>query len=452
MGRNLNLFRHGFGGEGAWIFITAILFLLTFLPAGIVCADTEDKEIRKELEELRAKVKDLDALKTRVQELEERLAAKDAGEGQETVKEELREKEGAAEKEGEKKKIVKLVSPYLDNLNITGGVSGGWFSTTNEGPGNKSSNFVLSNLLLDLSSEMEGGLLGFNVGLGGVTTPSVFDAPNDTTPDFRIEYASINLKPIRSLEGLSVETGLLKPNSGYESTYTFQNPNVTVGALASQQPYNAMGARVTYAFGEDLKLWGAMFKHRLDDDEYRTDDVYLNEYGEPRGLGAQDSSSWEVGVNGSVNGLGLSLYHYHLNDLRHLTGIVIDHTIDDLYGLKSLYLAVNGDYWRWSSRVDKYFKDDSSIGASLYIVPSLERLSFPLRLEYIHQGESRIYLDSPDAEDVYAVTFTPTYNLTCNVFLRGELSYVHADNGFSDDKGRLQDDKYMFAVETGVKF
>ncbi len=450
MGRDLNLFRYGFRGRGAWVFITAILFLLSFLPAWTVCADTEDKEIRKELEELRAKVKELDALKTRVQELEGRLAVKEIGEGQETAKEELKEDEGGEEKE--KKKIVRLVSPYLDNLNITGGVSGGWFSTTNEGPGNESSNFVLSNLLLDLSSEMEGGLLGFNVGLGGVTTPSVFDAPNDAIPDFRIEYASVNLKPIRSLEGLSVEAGLLKPNSGYEDTYTFCNPNITVGALASQQPYNAMGVGVAYAFSEDLEFWGGVFKHRLDDDEYRTDDVYINEYGEPRGLGGQDSNSWEVGVNGSVNGLGLSLYHYQLNGLRHLTGIVVDHTINDLYGLKSLYLVLNADYWRWSSRVDRYFKDDSSLGAGLYIVPSFERLSFPLRLEYIHQGESRIYLDSPDAEDIYAATFTPTYNLTCNVFLRGEVSYVHADNGFSDNKGRPEDDKYMFAVETGVKF
>lgn len=451
MGLKLNLFRCGFRGNSGGIFVIGLVFLLYFLSAGMVFADSEDKEIRKELEELRAKVRDLDALKARVQELEGRLAAKDAGEGQETVKEELREQEGAGEKEAEKKKIVKLVSPYLENLNITGGMSGGWFATTNEGPDNKSSNFVLSNLLLDLSSEMEGGLLGFNIGLGGVTTPSVFDAPNDTTPDFRIEYASVNLKPIRSLEGLSVEAGLLKPNSGYESTYTFQNPNITVGALASQQPYNAMGARVAYAFGEDMKLWGGVFKHRLDDDEYRTDDVYINEYG-PRSLGAQDSSSWEVGANGSIGGIGLSLYHYHLNDLRHLTGIVVDHTINDLYGLKSLYLAVNGDYWRWSSRVDKYFGDDSSIGASLYIVPYLEWLSFPLRLEYIHQGKSRIYLNNPDADDIYAVTFSPTYNLTCNVFLRGEVSYAHADNGFSDDKGKLQDDKYMFAVETGVRF
>ncbi|MGQ9500239.1 MAG: outer membrane beta-barrel protein [Dissulfurimicrobium sp.] len=420
----------------SWLFGIFLVFC-----SAITFADAQPNLIQ-EVDELKAQNR---MLMERLEQVEKELNALKPREGvseDETVRRELKEKE--KEGEQEKKKIVKLVSPYLDNLNITGGVSGGYFSTTNEGIDNKASNFVLSNLLLELSSEMDNGLLGFTVGLGGVTTPSVFDAPNDTTPDFRIEYASVKLKPIKALEAFSIEAGLLEPNSGYEDTYTFNSPNIMVGALASQQPYNAVGSRITYAFSEDLELWGGMFRHRLDDDEYRID--YYDRYGELVSRSGQDSDSWEAGISGSLKGLGFNLYHYQLNNLRHLTGLMAKYT------LSNVYMVLNVDYWRWSNGMDKYFKDDSSIGAALYIVPSFDKWSFPLRLEYIDQGKSRIYLDSIDADNIYSATFTPTYNFTDNVYLRGEVSYTSADKGFSDDSGRTKDNKYFFAVETGVKF
>jgi hypothetical protein len=420
---------------------TAFLFLLP--PGNARCEDTNEAEIRKELEELRSKIKELDSLKTKVKELEEKLTSEGEVSTPQTVKEELREGEKEEEK-GEKKKVIKILSPYLGNISIGGGLSGGYFFTTNEGEGGKKDNFVLTNLLIDISSEMKNGLIGFNVGLGGVTTPSVFDSPDDTIPDFRIEYASINLKPIKSLPGLSFEGGLLQPNSGYEATYTFENRNITVGALASQQPYNAAGARAAYAFSEDFSIWSGIFKHRLDRDEYETE--YDDGYGNVLNKNVQDTYSWEAGINDSIKDVGLSLYHYHLTGLRHLTGIAVEYT------LNNLYMALNVDYWRWSSEMDRYFEDNSSIGAALYLAPSFKKFSLPLRLEYIQQGKSRIYLPVQDAEDIYAATLTPTYNFTDNVLIRTEGSYVYADNGFSDSKGRPKDDKFLFSVEAVVKF
>ena len=360
-----------------------------------------------------------------------------------TVKEELREGEKAEEK-GEKKEVIKILSPYLGNINITGGVSGGWFATTNEGAGGKKDNFVLTNLLIDLSSEMENGLFGFNAGLGGVTTPSVFDSPDDAIPDFRIQYAAMNLRPIKSLPGLAFQGGLLQPNSGYECTYTFNNRNITVGAIASQQPYNAAGARATYAFSEDFRIWSGIFKHRLARDEYETE--YVNEHGNVPSKNVQDSYSWEAGMNDNIGGVGLSLYHYHLTGLRHLTGVAAEYTMNNLY------MALNVDYWRWSSEMDRYFEDSSSIGAALYIAPSFKKFSLPLRLEYIQQGKSRIYLPNQDAENIYAAALTPTYNFTDNILIRTEASYVHADNGFSTSKGKPKDDKFLFSLEVVVKF
>lgn len=364
-----------------------------------------------------------------------------SAEESEAVRQDLHEQ--IIEETQTKPKVIKLLSSYLYNLEISGGLSGGWFYTTEPGRDNKDSNFVLSNLLLDISSEIVDEIACFNIGLGGVSTPSVLSSPNKAVPVFDIEYAQINLEPVKSI---LLETGLLRPNSGYESTYTFNNPNITVGALASQQPYNALGARFTYIYNEELKVWAGMYKHRLSDDEYTVENVYMDEYGEPRSLGAQDSSSYEFGINSSIKRIGLNFYHYHLNGLRHLTGIIIDYN-----ELKHIYLALNADYWRWSDNVEKYFKDKSADGVAIYVVPSIGKLLFPFRLEYIHEGESRIYLDNAEAKAIYAITFTPTYNLLSNVYIRSEASYVYANDGFQNTSGTTANGKYNFAIETGIK-
>ncbi|MGB9735329.1 MAG: outer membrane beta-barrel protein [bacterium] len=423
MAWNQGLVKHGLWRNNRIILAMSTALVLSFMPVNILYADNHDKGMKEQIGQ--------------------KLTMETFTSEDETIKQGLREEQAEEQTETEKNKVIRLLGLYLDNLNISGGISAGWFDTTEPGAGNKESNFVLSNLLLDISSDIAGGIAGFNMGLGGVATPSVLSSPNEALPVFDIEYAQINLKPVNQI---LLEAGLLRPNAGYECTYTFNNPNILVGALASQQPYNAAGARFTYIYNEDLKLWAGMYRHRLDDDEYRTDDVYINEYGQPRSLGAQDSSSYELGVNSSIKGVGVNLYHYHLNGLRHLTGIVVDYN-----ELKHIYLALNADYWRWSSNVEGYFKDKSAPGVAMYIVPSVKKLLFPLRLEYIHEGESRIYLDNTDAKAIYAVTFTPTYNLLNNVYIRAEVSYVYANDGFQDNKGNPADRKYNFAIETGIK-
>ncbi len=151
-------------------------------------------------------------------------------------------------------------------------------------------------------------------------------------------------------------------------------------------------------------------------------------------------------MNDNIGGVGLSLYYYHLTGLRHLTGITAEYTIHNLY------MALNVDYWRWSSKMGRYFEDRSSIGAALYLAPSFNKFSLPLRLEYIQQGKSGIYLPNLDAESIYAATLTPTYNFTNNLLIRAEGAYVHADNGFSDRKERPSDNKFLFSTELVFKF
>ena len=134
--------------------ITPVLFLTCLFAAFLSCPgvswseDTGDAEIRKELEQLKSKIRELDSLKARVQELEEKLSAEGEVSAPPTVKEELAEGE-KAEQKTEKKRLIKITSPYLGNISIGGGLSGGYFVGNNEGVEGEKDNFVLTNLLID---------------------------------------------------------------------------------------------------------------------------------------------------------------------------------------------------------------------------------------------------------------------------------------------------------------
>jgi hypothetical protein len=49
------------------------------------------------------------------------------------------------------------------------------------------------------------------------------------------------------------------PIRGFENTYTYNNKNILLGAIASQQPYNAYGARASYDISS-ISLWGGYYK------------------------------------------------------------------------------------------------------------------------------------------------------------------------------------------------
>jgi hypothetical protein len=321
----------------------------------------------------------------------------------------------------------KMLQSVMAGINITGGISAGFFYTSNAGQGTSDNEFLLSNLLIDISQKDKAAPIGFSAAVGETSTPSLLSTPENS--DLDIEYASLSLTPVA---GLSVEVGLLQPNAGYENTYTFNNNNTFLGALASQQPYNAYGARLGYDLA-GLHLSAGYYKNRLDSEEYATD-------------GSTPNESWELELWGALFDTNFSLYHYHLPTLRNLTGVVIERT------LAGLDVGLNLDYWSWDSSQRSAHKDDSSIGAAVYIVPRFGKFSIPVRLEVIDQGKSAIYLDSLDAQQIYTVTLTPTYHIRDNAYIRADFGYVRADDGFADDDGNVKSDRICFAAEMGYLF
>jgi hypothetical protein len=313
-------------------------------------------------------------------------------------------------------------------LKLSGGISAGFFYTSNPGQDTSDSEFLLSNLLVEISPRDKSAPVNFAAALGQTSTPSLLSTP-ENSDSLNIEYASLTLKPV---SGLGVEVGLLQPNAGYENSYTYNNNNAFLGALASQQPYNAYGVRLGYNVA-GMDLWAGYFKDRLDDEEYGTEEAVAKQ-------------SWEIGLSGTLSDTDFSLYHYRLPNLRSLTGVVIERTFG------RVDMALNLDYWHWQGDQKSAHGSDAAIGAAFYVVPHFGQFSLPIRLEYIDQDKSGIYLDSVDARQIYAATVSPTYHFRDNIYVRADLGYVNADDGFADDDGKVKSDRICLAAEVGYQF
>ena len=312
----------------------------------------------------------------------------------------------------------------VSGIAVTGGISAGYFYASNPGEDTPDDAFLLSNFLVEISSSDESLPLGFVGAFGETSTPSVLGTPESNT-DFKIEYGSLTLKTVT---GLGMELGLLQPNAGFENTYTFNNKNIILGAVASQQPYNAYGARIGYDINS-VSLWGGYYKERLDDEEYNSPDY-----------------AWEAGLSTTILENTITLYSYNIRGQRNLFGAVIERTIEDID------IAFNLDYWKWNSSMKEFYESESSIGGAVYICPNFRNFSIPLRFEYINQKNSQIYIECPNTEHIFAVTISPTWYFNDYAYIRVESAYAKADGAFADKEDRVKDDRINLAMELGITF
>lgn len=320
------------------------------------------------------------------------------------------------------------VLSMLSGIRVGGGISAGWFYAENPGKDQSDNEFLLSNFLVEFSSRDTNLPVVFAGAFGETSTPSLLSTPENNT-DVDIEYASLTVKPAAEA---GLEVGLLQPNAGFESTYTFNNNNIVLGAVASQQPYNAYGARLGYdVIG--LHVCAGYYKKRLDADEY-------DENGFPPG------DSWEIGMSGSVADNKFGIYHYHLEGRRNLTGAFVERTINNIY------LAADIDCWNRDTTRGGYYAGRSAVGGAFYVVPAFGRFSIPVRLEYIDQGRGRVYIDNADTKRIYTATISPTYRFCKNAYVRVESAYVDADNAFADKNGNRKDDRICLSAEVGTVF
>ena len=329
-----------------------------------------------------------------------------------------------------------LLKTGLKDTTLNLGASTGYFYATNSGKNISKDKFIISNFMIGLDYAPTDLPVSFSGAYGGTATPSLLDSPADadTQPTFDIEYADFTITPFA---GFSLELGLLAPNAGYEDTYTYNNKNITVGVLASQQPYNAYGTRVNYSINGLFDVYAGFYEDRKDAGEYAIDNGVFN--GKP-------GNSWEAGISGTLCDADYTLYYYNVNNMRRLLGFVVEKTINNIY------MAFNADYWNWNKKWNNYYSDKSSLGVSFYISPKFKKIELPLRIEYINQGNSKIYVENTEADNIFAITFTPTYNFSDSAYFRIESGYVNSNKSFENNNGNLKDSKFYFSSEVGLKF
>ena len=327
------------------------------------------------------------------------------------------------------------VLSFLKSVEFSGGVSAGWFYASHPGPDTSDNEALVSNFLLGVATTDKGALVGFDLGVGQTSTPSVLSTPEQNR-DYRVEYAALLVHPIPDGE---LAVGLLKPIAGYEDTYTYNNRNVVHGIVASQQPYNAYGARVKYSVA-GVELNAGYYSKRLAEDEYEVD-----LYGDGSRVKRVDRA-WEVTAGGEAAGLCYRAYYYHLEGMKALAGAVLEYTVGNVA------LGLNGDYWRWTGSLSSDFDRKYAMGLALYVAPSFGSFSLPVRVEYVNQGGSRIYVDNADTKTLWSATVTPTYKVTEKAYVRAEASFVHGRDAFADDDGNAKSSRVYLAGEVGYVF
>ena len=299
------------------------------------------------------------------------------------------------------------------DIEMTGGVTAGYFYATNIGNTNNDY-FRVPNFAIDLTDKVN-STIGFTASFGRTIQATILD-PNATNSDFGVEYAWVSIRP---LEGLTVDAGLLTTNIGYELYHTYDNKNYIFGLVWNAQPVTYPGARVTYSVMDGIDVYA----------EYNQD----------------GRDAFALGSLGSIAGFNYAISYYDYAASKNLVDVVLS---TEVAGIE---LGTNIDYQWLDDSAKTPGNDDSAYGIALYASAKVDVFEIPVRIEYVNDGTSEIY--SVAGDDAWTFTITPTWKPTKNTFLRAEFSYISTDDkGFADEDGDLKDNRTVMGVEAGFIF
>ncbi len=311
----------------------------------------------------------------------------------------------------EKSVTLKLSQP----LELFGGFSTGYFYTTNEGNKDSQDTFQITNAIVGLKGETgENIKIGLDLAVGYVYEGTVFSPIKNTARDIytRLLWGYATLKP-HSL--VTIDAGILTTNVGYEVIDTYSNPNVLLGAIWNAQPVTYPGARITITPTKSLSVYAEYNQESAGQDNYA------------------------AGVSGNVAGIDYAVNYY--DSSKNIVDVVLG------YSVGMVDIGLNTDY-QWHDN-PATGQDKSAYGLALYLIPKLDNLSIPVRLEYFKSGTSGIYGDSKG----YTVTITPTFRPAKNAFVRTEVAYVKTDNKiFKGSGNNKKDSKTTLTLEIGFTF
>ena len=313
------------------------------------------------------------------------------------------------------------------DIEMTGGVTAGYFYATNIGNTNNDY-FRVPNFAIDLTDKVN-STIGFTASFGRTIQATILN-PDYKDSKFEVEYAWVSIKPI---EGLTIDAGKLTTNIGYELYHTYDNKNYLFGLVWNAQPVTYPGARVTYSVMDGIDVY-AEYTQQSEDTVSAIN-------------GVLPSDAFAIGSIGSIEGFNYAVSYFDYSAFKNLVDVVLS---TEVAGIE---LGTNIDYQWLDDTAKKSGKDDSAYGIALYASAKMDVFEIPVRIEYVNDGTSKIYDVAGD--DAWTFTITPTWKPTKNTFLRAEFSYISTDKrGFPDDNGNAnkKDNRTVMGVEAGFVF
>lgn len=368
---------------------------------------------------------------------------------------------------------------------IEGGLAGGYFNSNNTGS-NNADNFLLTDALLEFSAAnpvAEDGIAF--MGFGNLKGVTVIDGNGDIALGYRpsnyedinrpnlpvtdritilrtnlnrklqnntgIYYGYVELKPI---DGFGLELGQLRTNIGYENAATYRNDNAFLGALWRTQPNYYAGARANVEVFANNRLYLEM-----------NDDAVMD-----------GASAWAVGFVGEYDITKYKLSYFDSRGGRNIYNLAGSVKLPyATIGLNVDIQSADKDYYAIYTMPTNF--DQRAYGFAAYVVTDVGPVKFPLRYEYLFDGDTGLYrvdyvndgasgnLTSTTTTKVYGthfnsynkgytVTFSPTYQVSDASFLRLEMAYVSLKNRvfYTKNLGETKFSKFSFAVQGAYHF
>lgn len=325
------------------------------------------------------------------------------------------------------------------DIKVSGGITGAYLYTSEDTSGGaartKQDEFVVPDALVDFSSDAKTGGMGFTLGIGTLGENSlapqseltVIGGPNFIPTQVGVQYGWVSVKP---MDNLTVDAGLLATNVGYEVSPSYGNANILRGLVWNAQPTYYTGARATYTMN-GINIYAELNK-------------------DPLGLGTGNAGG-AIGASGDFGGIHGVISYFDQTNNRSIVDIIASGKVG------SVTVGANLDYITKAKATKVAGTDDNAFGLALYAsVMPMDKVTLPVRIEYVDDGTSGLYGLGGAGLSNSAITFTvtPTYNFTDSTFVRAELAYVSTDKKsvYVDDKGAITDSAWTVGVQGGVLF
>jgi len=152
----------------------------------------------------------------------------------------------------------------VDNQDITlgGGAATGFYYSNNSSvnPDSSGTNPLVSEFLVEISSDARPGSMGFVGGFGNLAQLDVMDGTKKNTTASTtsngiandLQYGSVSYMPVK---GLKLDVGRIATNVGYELANSMDNAAITIAALWGAQPVFYDGARLSYDIMDGTTLY-----------------------------------------------------------------------------------------------------------------------------------------------------------------------------------------------------